>query len=447
MLKTIYKYISIVNNMITTTKEIIMDGLGTHIDSNYYPVASSTVSQVETTSFIGMFNQALTSSNFGASGTCVIPNNNFIGATYLFLQVPYFPNLAYPKGWGLNSIESITYTWGASNMSNVILSGDSLRHALTFESDNSSKMEDALNFSGAELNRTSGNLSFWSDKLTAMVRLPLPWSSNTTKKWFDASTILDSIIVKINFRRANEFLIGVTANNFTNSFSQALILTKQGQLSDQSASLKMSLFNNPNYKLMYPFVFFQSAPITNFTIPVNGGLTNTLIKQTINLYSFINSDLLGIILSCRNITTNSITRNTTTIMYDIVLKINGQIVYYAPGISSGLYNNDGHDSNPSYISLTQNATATDLSVVGTVPPFGSVVSWDTIINFSQFRCTALCDHLENVKRYPNQTMTLSFSVSREAPKNNETEQIYELVPTYAYQAGCLIQNGTTRLVF
>ncbi len=98
-------------------KRVQLNAPGFIIDNNYYTKLNSTVDRAETSWNIGRFRQSLSSSNFGAQSTVIIPRSSMLRQVYLHLILPPIEaNSGLCRGWGLASIADVSYLMGSANV-------------------------------------------------------------------------------------------------------------------------------------------------------------------------------------------------------------------------------------------------------------------------------------------------------------------------------------------
>jgi hypothetical protein len=217
------------------------------------------------------------------------------------------------------------------------------------------------------------------------------------------------------------------------AFARAEVILKQGVLSNKSDSMKMTLQNNSNLLVSYPFVHKQTG-------------TNTLIlnappgeNQEVKIQSLINSDLLGI--SFMVVPTASKKSGVAGVMankFDTVAcenikcTFNGQVLIDAPWRMSELMT----------LNLDVGGSDTPKTVIdedGVAQPKKTYKIY--YLPFSYIKTVIFEGQYSNVSRYGQQNMEITFDPQHDATQN------LSFSCTYYYNALCTTQSGTTRITF
>lgn len=411
-------------------KRTALSNPGTKMDDIYYSQLNSTVELAEATYNLGRFTTSLSQLTFGSTSQVIIPNSSLLQGVYLYLQAPpVAANQTLPLGWGYSMIQSVSYLFGSSNVSQIDLPQQSLFQTLMMEAETEEKRSELLRLGGEQYTAPTA----FSPE--AYVFIPLPFSSICgikNKLPFDTSLLDNPIILQISLSRSNQIYGGSGVQ--PNGLLRAICILRQGDLSNKDQSLRPVLNSNPSLMYSYPFLHRQSFTPTIF----NG---STIIGQPVNipLLSFINADLVGISIGV--VPTNKLVNPGSTcpnpFAYDrlsnIQLTFNGLIMFNSPG---ELYRISNMLSEPGSGSFHQ-SVITDSAIA----PFATTAydAYVLFIDFSRIRAACFDGHYQNVWRIGNNTLTISF--------NTSTTAQYQLFAIYHYNGVAEIQNGQTRIYF
>jgi hypothetical protein len=298
-------------------------------------------------------------------------------------------------------------------------------HILMSECETAEKCSEMLRLAGEAVSSPQ------AVPITADILLPMPWSSANTqchKLGFDTSLLLAPIQVKVTFNNA-EFFMGGSGTK-PSAFSNASIFLRQGDLSDQSNSLRSIMMSEPNLYQAYPFIMTQS-----YTSPQFGGNPNS--ASSVQLLAFQNADLLGVVFSVVKVSDLASNGQTVpkplnyTPIREVDVKFNGNSVYKVPGTAYRLTNmlqkfGGGFLDVVSY-SGTNNQDFAPISAK----------AYPILIDFSRIRASTFCSEYQNVWRIGNNSMTVNFKT----PDND----VYVLYATYFYNAINEVQSSTSNV--
>lgn len=385
------------------TKRTMLAVPGTKLDDVYYSKYNSTVQKVEATYNVGRFEQTLSSLTFGGTSNVLIPNGDLLGECYLHLKIDdavgvMGANNALARGWGFAAIQSISYLFGSSNVSDLTISGQSLWQILLAQSETSEKCSHAFQLGGEAW-------KFGDQKgLEADILLPLPWSTMNglvPKRPFDTSLLLSPITIKITFNRADAFIGGTGSALRPTQFSAASVYTRQGSFSNRADSLRSAMLMDMELYYAYPFIH-----ATSFQTPATvSGPTGTVNLQ---LQQLLNADwtgcVIGVVKSSDLISSAGSVPNpfNYVICRDMNLRFNGNIVFHTPG-RGYMLTNMMNKAGASYFQSTYISGTTDLTFVET-----GVDNYPVLIDWSRVRSSVFLDQFQNTWREPNQTLSLDF---------------------------------------
>lgn len=379
---------------------------------------------METTWNIGRFSSTMTNLNLGSQSTIVIPQASMLRNTYLHFELPAIVlNQTISRGWGYGLIANISYLFGSSNVSQLIIDGTSMWMKLMLESNSSEKRSEMMRLGGEE------HLAPTGASIHCDILLGLPWSSSGIAKRPIDTLLLDSpITISIQLARAGDIYGGSGARPV--SLLDGTVSLAQGALLNQAQSLHTALKRQPSMRYAYPFTHTQS-----FVRDLQGNFPN---NNTLDLLSFINADLLAVtfivvqndFISGDNDQTPN--KFNAVELEDIQLLFNGTLMYNARHQQHKLYNMQDRIG----ASFVENS----IIQAGATAPFNSdpVDTYITAINFSQVPAYTFTGHFYNVWRIANNTMQLRFLLP--------DTQRYTLFACYFYN-GISSINGDTQIFF
>lgn len=415
-----------------SNKRALLANPGTKMDDIYYSALNTTVELSEATYNSGRLSISLGQLQFGSQSQVVIPNSSLLQAVYLHLELPDIAatNQTICRGWGYAAIDSISYLFGSSNVSQVSVNGQSHFQTIMMQCETAEKRSEMFRLGGHEYIASSGGT------ITADVQLALPFSTAAglySKLPFDTNLLSNPITINIKFKSASA-IYGGSNTAIPSAFLHATIYVRQGDLTNKDQSLKFELMRQPDLMYAYPFIHHQPYTPSKFTGKITSG-----DPVSLPLLSFINADLLSISIGVVRDSRYAPTSNSSPsqLAYDdisnIQLLFNGLVMYDAPGKLWKLLN----------INSEIGASYFHNSVIrpGATSPFNSdpVDSYILVIDFSRIRCLTYEGRYQNVWRIGNNTLTLNF--------NTETTELYTLFATYHYNGVAEVQNGETRIFF
>ena len=271
--------------------------------------------------------------------------------------------------------------------------------------------------------------------------IPLPWSTiraSRAKLAYDSSLLSTNILVQITFNDPNHFMGHATAATtaYPNEFIRADAILKQSVLSNKADSMRMTLMNNPNLMVSYPFVHRQSGTRSFFNPSALGE------PVELNLQSFIEADLLGVgfmvvpTASERSLPVSSTANKFASLRCrDIQLIYNGAIIYSMPFHLSELATLTLDVGNPDYNYSHTSATGTNTAKAGHVYYLPLTPSKSIIFESEYF----------NTSRYASQTMTCRFTV--EAGEGYTGTEQLSFRPIYYYNAMCSTSKGVSTITY
>ena len=267
-----------------------LDAVGTEKNTLYYDQSDIRVESVQYDVLGGKYNQSLSSKTFGSTSEITISNSDSVSSVWLHLKLPSLAiGVSLPEAWGYHAIRSINYTWGASTISVVQLSGESIFQTMLLSCETAEKQKAMLSLGGEVVKETTA----LSPEFEATCLLPLPWSTISdmggAKKPYDASLLSSPILIQINFHDVNHFIARhLMATTYPNAFQRAEVMLRQSVLTNKANSMRRTLLENPNLMISYPFIYRQDGTTRAFALhPKETSLE-------ITLQSFIEADLVGI---------------------------------------------------------------------------------------------------------------------------------------------------------
>lgn len=412
-------------------KRPLLSNQGVKLSDIYYNSLNSVVDTVECTFTQGRILQSLPSLTFGGSSQITIPIGSFLGETYLHLRLPNLVNdQCLPRGWGLACIQSISYIFGSSNVSQVTLNRQSIVQTLLAQSETSDKSSEWFNLAGECLTGPLPSGQFPE----ADVLLPFPWSNMSSlfpKKPYDTTLLSNPITITIQFEQASAIFGGVGAK--PSGFLEASVSYRTGDLAQKELSLRNALMQNPSLMYTYPFIYQQSYVSQSFL-----GSTDPNSPCTIQIQQFINADLVGMTLCVVKQSDVAPSGNSTPNPFNwdqisnLVLNLNGQNIYVAPGKQYKLINMQS-SMGASYFNNA--LVAPGSSAPFTVTP---VSNYPVFVDFSRQRSAQFTNQFFNVWRIGNNTMQVQFNTSTAGVA-------YNLYVTMLYNAVIESSNGESRM--
>lgn len=416
-----------------TNKHALLSGGGSMLQDNYYSVLNSTSSLVETT-----YNYetliSLPSVQFGSSTSFQVQNMNFIGRMMLHLRLPALAaNQFLARGWGYACINNVSWTLGSSSTSQITLQGDSLLQFAMSQIDNPEKRDEVMRLAGNEYIAVPvAGPGEDVPKIDAYVLLNAPFSTWCNKLPFDSSLLSQPVVINIQFNQSNS-IYGGNGLPYQSQFEIAEVLIHSGELSNKALSLRSKMIQDPSLISPYPFTHTQAFLSPTFT----GVRESENMRCEVQLTSFTNSDITGIIVWCIRNSRKSPGGNSTPNPFDVSelsnvqLIYNGKIIMNLPAKSYKFTNMIG-SQGPSYIP----SSVVTPGAVGPITSFPKNM-YPIYFDFSRLRSACILDnmqHMFNTWRLSNQSLFMRFNT----PTSDNDYRIYA---TYLYN-GCIeSQNG------
>lgn len=399
------------SDAILTVKPSVLSSAGYKYNSLYYSSASSSADLLECT-FNWQNVIALPTLQMGSSSQVNLPMDQFIQDVVLHVRLPnVVANQTLPRGWLFSIIDSISYTFGNSNSTQIVLQNDGIFLTCMSQISDAEKRDEILRLAGEEVltplvaapGEDVPNLDAW-------IVLPLPMSTpcNEQKLPIDSTMLSSNIVLTIQFGNNSKIYGGSGAPRPT-AFLVAELLLRQGKLSNQSASVRSLMIAAPDLKYQYPFIHTQYWESPSFA-----GIraSQAVSACSITLNSFANADLVGVTFYVIKTTDKVPTDNSTPNPFNsdpisnLVVTFNNSTMFNFPGLSYKMTNMLTGDLGASYY---------DNSIVspGAVAPFLSNPKQNYLIHldFSRLRSDCYQQHMFNVMRMPNQYLRLNFNTS------------------------------------
>lgn len=427
-----------------SNKRVLMSAPGIKMDDIYYSAMNSSVELSECTFNNGRLQIILSSLQFGGQSQVTIPNQSLLSQTYLHLVLPAVPStigdtinaINICRGWGWAMIDSITFLFGSSNVSQLVIPRHTILQTVMSECATAEQRSEIFRLGGQEYLSINGGSN--GQPITADLLLPFPWSSmcEMVKKPFDTSLLNNPITIQVQFGNgANAYsATGTGVSSIPTQFTNASLYFRQGDLSNKDQSLKYELIKHPELMYSYPFIHHQPY-ITQFT-----GSTNPSSPTSINLLSFINADLVSISFGCvQSIYNTGGGFQISPFNYDpisnITLLFNGLVMYTSPGQLFKLYNTNSQPGASYFFNSVINPQNTPAPL----GPSSPVDTYMLQIDFARIRAVCFENQFQNVWRIGNNTLTLQLNTSTNNP--------YTLYATYNYNGVAECQAGETRIYF
>lgn len=438
-----------------SNKHVILSSGGTKLNDLYYHGLNSSASLVECTYSMGKYSASLSNLSFDGTNNINIPNQSFLGETYLELELSNAADVGVGipsdavlcNAWGYAAIDSISYLMGSSNTSTITLSGPQIFMAVMSQCDTAEKRSEVLRLAGLT------QIGPYTDgtRTRAYVLLPFPWSTMCDKLDVDTSLLSNNIMVTIKFKAANAIMTtaaGPLGSTYPTKFLNAKITFRQGDLSNTNLSLKHTMMQNPDLIYSYPLIHFSSGNSNNTTFKgsVDGGAPIQL-----NITGFLNSDLVGLYFYV--VENNYVRGNLSPVtpapriitpvqpfrsdpITNVSLYFNGIPLYLTDGELYKLVNMVG-TQNASFYSYTGVDPYT--SPVGAAPKNDN--SYICYIDFARLRAACYQNHFNNTFRVANQTLQLQFNTS----KGSDVD--YQCAYVMVYNGICEFRGGQSFIYF
>jgi hypothetical protein len=424
-----------------SNKRVAMSAPGIKMDDIYYSSMNSSVELSECTFNNGRLQISLSSTQYGSQSQVIIPNQSLLGQTYLHLVAQPIPpssgnaginTLNICRGWGWAMIQSITFLFVSSNVSQLVIPKHSILQTVMQECATAEQRSEIFSLGGQEYLGVNGGSN--GAIITADLLLPFPWSSmcEMVKKPFDTTLINNPITIQVQFENASAAYSWSGTGTPPTQFIEATLYFRQGDLSNKDQSLKYELMKNPSLMYSYPFIHHQPYQVQFPGSNVSGS------PARLNLLSFINADLVAITFGCvENLyNTGGTSFQISPFNYDPVSNIrllfNGLVMYNSPGQIYKLYN---MNSQPG-ASYFYNSV---ISPYNSPKPSNALNTYIIEIDFSRIRALCFENNFQNVWRIGNNTLTLEL--------NTTTNNVYTFYGTYHYNAIAECQSGETRIYF
>lgn len=435
-----------------STKRTALSAGGTILDENYYTASNSTVQLVETTYSSGRLTISLSSKTFGSQSQVLIPNSSFIGDCYLVLTLPNVqPNQTLSRGWGYAILNSISFLFGSSNISQLQIQQQSIWHKVSMQCETEDKRSELFRLGGAEVltpitfvDPADGVVKRDpSAVLTATCLLPFPWSSASglfSKIPFDSNCLQNPITITIQLNQPGSIYGGTGA--IPDGFLDAQVIVVTGDLNNKDQSLRNKLTREPELSMMYPFIHcqsFVSASFAGSSFKTQGGASPPI---TIPVQAFINADLLAMTVSIIRTDLLSPVGNGSPCVFCYDNIQNVQLLWNGTILANYPYDSWKTMTMRSVMGgqYFQNSLIKPNSGVA---PFDSVPidSYPLHIDFSRIRSTTFEGKFQNVFRIANQTLNLQFNTEGDSTIR------YQAFFTFYYNGVAQVQQGQTSIYF
>ena len=426
------------SDTILSTKHAILSSGGSRYNDNYYNYLNSSTSMLETT--YGWQNIiSLPSLQFGSSSQINVPIDQFVGNVVLHLRLPNLvTNQSLTKGWGVAMLQSISFSFGNSSSTQIVLQNDAIFQTIMAQCDSVEKRDVLFTLMGqAFLEPQVAPAGEDVPLIDAYIPIPLPFSSVCGDKLpFDTTMLQSNITVNIQFNQNPSTIYGGSATPYPSAFTVAEVLLRQGKLSNQAASVRQLMISKPDLIYPYPWIYSQYFQSSTFA-----GVRESDQYQgcSVELNAFPNADLVGIAFYVVSTTNKSPTGGNSPNPFNsddisnVLVTFNGSTLFNLPGKSYRLTNIlSGPDQDGTHYPNT-------IIDPGTTSKF-TVTAKDNYmiyLDFSRERSACLGSHLFNVFRLPNQILRVQFNTTL----GNTTT--YRLYATYFMNAVIEVSNGSS----
>lgn len=425
------------SDAILSTKNAILSSGGTKYNDLYYSMANSSVSLLECT--FGYQNIiTLPSLQFGSSSQINIPIDQFIGEIILHLRLPNLQaNETLCRAWGYAMLQSIGYTFGNSNSTQIVLQGQSILQSIISQISDPMKRLEAMRLAGEEhLAPLIAQPGEDTPTVDAYLVIPLPFSTMCDKLPVDSTMLSTNITININFNQNPTTIYGGSATHPT-SFLRAEVMLRQGKLSNQAASIRGKMLAEPELSYAYPFIhtqYFQSSLFQGKR--ESDGYQGC----SVDLNAFPNADLVGISFFVVKDTDvnptggNSPNPFNADDISNVLVTFNGSTLFNLPAKSYKLTNMALGEQSASYY-------GNSIIAAGTANPFISYPKdcYMVYLDFARARSMCMHSHFFNTFRLPNQVLRIQFNTTLGSSTN------YRLYGTYYMNGVVEFKNGTSAI--
>ena len=438
-------------------KQVLAASPGVAATDLYYSSTNSKKEIIPSTTYVGRYVQSLQSQRWGTSSQIVVPSTDMLGQVYMRITMQKPSGCYVSQGWGYNCIQQISYIWGSSNTSQLTITKDSILGWLSTSSEPMNEQFTEMMYQGGALTELAADGVPPDELIEATLVLPLPMSTLCPHKPpFDLSLLSGSspMIIRIDLAQSPRYVMGgPTVNIDTAEIKTAEVIFTNTTVLDTSLSLSSQLRADPSLIASYPFIHLQSfqsgiIQATTGNTGFWGGVNSSV--QTVNLTSFLRSDLIGIIFTLidqRDVQATQPAVNTRGFaptylpqdMLDFEVLYNGQRLYYTPGYSGQLIGMRGR-RGAGYFTTYRAKTGVHSTEYSPSQSEIEIYSYPVTMITTHKGAADLCDSFDqpNTSRFPNQVLNVRFltpSVDKEAagdPRDKAPE--YILNCTYIYSA-------------
>jgi hypothetical protein len=441
-------------------KQTLASSPGVATTDLYFSSTNSQKEIIPTTTYVGRYIQNLQSTAWGSSSQVVVPSNGLTGQVFLRVRLALPVNGVVSSGWGYNCIRSISYIWGSSNTSQLTIHNPSILSYLLTTAPTMGELGSDIIYQGGKPYPDTAALPSVVTNIEATLMLPLPFSTPCPDRPpFDMSLLAGSspFILRVDLapQWQNVFSFMNTVVGTTGGFAgliSAEVIFSTTEVLDTSLSLSTQLRADPSLIASYPFQHIQTFPTNDIPAQVStsggyGGPDSPYV--TVNLTSFLRSDLVGIIFNLQNTADITGTASISSVvaptfisqdMLDLELQYNGQILFKCPGESYKLIGTRGR-MGAAYCAYYQNSFTAPGPNTSTPERYMYIPYFNSTYMGAKSQCSPFFQ--PNTSRYPNQVLNVRFKVPYSA-----TAQTYNLTCTYIYSALAEVDaDGRVALMF
>jgi hypothetical protein len=422
-----------------TTVTPSLSSRGIEKEMLYYSTEQVSQKIVESNNLKGKLSVGVNSLSMGSTGTVTIPNSDFIGATMCYIELPKIAdtNILMPSGWGYRLLKNVSYLFGASNQSLLQISGETIFQKLLTDCETAEKVTAMLGYGGHAYDVNTNR----DANPSCNILIPTPWSTirnELSKRLFDTSLLSSQIEIQITWADPNEIFglkTGAPIPVFPTSLTRAELYVQSDVLVNRAESMKQVLSQNSALQVNYGYIHTTNG--TKSYLPAADSAT----RQTVNLQSFLNSDLLGITFMCvksadlkSTLEAGSVPNPWNTLsLKNIELEYNGQRLHQYHGKACQL----------EMARLDKGAGVAPSTVVKIDGTSAAATTHQVMyLPFTAFKSTVFNAEFQNSSAFANQTMTLSFDIEGLAAPTPVT-----VTTAYYYNALNSVSGGTSHITF
>ena len=379
---------------------------------------------------------SLPSASFNSATSVQLPIDQMISHVILHVRLENLSsNVSLPRGWIYAAINNCAFTLGSSSSVATNIPGFAILQTVLAQCHDAERRDEILRLGGEEqFGPALAPVGQTVPHLDAYAIIPTPFSTACNAFPIDSTLLSQPIKIDIAFNAASAFMGG--SGTKPTAFSVAEISLHQLKLSNQAASLRQNMRQDPSLTISYPWI--MSFPFTSpqFAGHRDGDPGTQCLVQ---LNGFPDGDLLGIVMWIIRDSDVAPSANSTPNPFncdeisDLVIDFNGSQIYRQNGKQYKLAGLLQQQSGAAYF---------DHSIVapGATAPFSSSPKrcYPIFVDFTRMRaCPEAGREMANTWRLTNQTLTCRF--------NTQYATTYRMYCTYMVNSVALLADGVSNI--